>query len=74
MRWPLRTSGVHHRVATRFRQGPVFLLGDAAHIHSPVALADPLQHPARLERYLDSHGLRFAARRARTGEASLPRV
>ena len=27
---------VHHRVADRFRQGRVFLLGDAAHIHSPV--------------------------------------
>jgi 2-polyprenyl-6-methoxyphenol hydroxylase-like FAD-dependent oxidoreductase len=30
------TYHVHHRVATRFRAGPVFLLGDAAHIHSPV--------------------------------------
>jgi 2-polyprenyl-6-methoxyphenol hydroxylase-like FAD-dependent oxidoreductase len=30
------TYHVHHRVAARFRQGPVFLLGDAAHIHSPV--------------------------------------
>ncbi|WP_193105988.1 FAD-dependent monooxygenase [Brachybacterium sp. FME24] len=27
---------VHHRVATRFRQGAVFLAGDAAHVHSPV--------------------------------------
>jgi 2-polyprenyl-6-methoxyphenol hydroxylase-like FAD-dependent oxidoreductase len=27
---------VHHRVANRFRQKNVFLLGDAAHIHSPV--------------------------------------
>jgi hypothetical protein len=27
---------VHHRVAERFRVGRVFLLGDAAHIHSPV--------------------------------------
>ena len=27
---------VHHRVASRFRQKNVFLLGDAAHIHSPV--------------------------------------
>lgn len=26
---------VHHRVTDRFRQGRVFLLGDAAHIHSP---------------------------------------
>jgi 2-polyprenyl-6-methoxyphenol hydroxylase-like FAD-dependent oxidoreductase len=27
---------VHHRVAERFRDGPVFLVGDAAHVHSPV--------------------------------------
>jgi 2-polyprenyl-6-methoxyphenol hydroxylase-like FAD-dependent oxidoreductase len=27
---------VHHRVAHRFRKGRAFLLGDAAHIHSPV--------------------------------------
>lgn len=27
---------VHHRVAQRFQRGPCFLLGDAAHIHSPV--------------------------------------
>jgi 2-polyprenyl-6-methoxyphenol hydroxylase-like FAD-dependent oxidoreductase len=27
---------VHHRVAARFRDGPVFLAGDAAHVHSPV--------------------------------------
>ncbi len=26
---------VHHRVAEHFRKGRVFLLGDAAHIHSP---------------------------------------
>jgi 2-polyprenyl-6-methoxyphenol hydroxylase-like FAD-dependent oxidoreductase len=30
------TYRVHHRVATRFRKGRAFLLGDAAHIHSPV--------------------------------------
>jgi len=30
------TYHVHHRVVSRFRQGRVFLLGDAAHIHSPV--------------------------------------
>lgn len=30
------TYRVHHRVAQRFRDGRVFLLGDAAHIHSPV--------------------------------------
>ena len=27
---------VHHRVAPRFRDGRAFLLGDAAHVHSPV--------------------------------------
>ncbi len=30
------TYRVHHRVASHFRKGNVFLLGDAAHIHSPV--------------------------------------
>jgi 2-polyprenyl-6-methoxyphenol hydroxylase-like FAD-dependent oxidoreductase len=30
------TYHVHHRVAATFREGRVFLLGDAAHIHSPV--------------------------------------
>ena len=30
------TYQVHHRVAGRFREGRAFLLGDAAHIHSPV--------------------------------------
>jgi 2-polyprenyl-6-methoxyphenol hydroxylase-like FAD-dependent oxidoreductase len=30
------TYRVHHRVADHFREGPAFLLGDAAHIHSPV--------------------------------------
>ena len=29
------TYHVHHRVTDRFREGRVFLLGDAAHIHSP---------------------------------------
>jgi hypothetical protein len=30
------TYHVHHRVADRFRKDRAFLLGDAAHIHSPV--------------------------------------
>ncbi|HXI31975.1 MAG TPA: FAD-dependent monooxygenase [Vicinamibacterales bacterium] len=30
------TYRVHHRVAERFRSGRAFLLGDAAHVHSPV--------------------------------------
>ncbi|MCK9799846.1 FAD-dependent oxidoreductase [Pseudomonas sp. MAFF 302030] len=29
------TYRVHHRVAEQFRSGRVFLLGDAAHVHSP---------------------------------------
>src|SRR5262249_11025133 len=29
------TYRVHHRVASRFRVGRAFLLGDAGHIHSP---------------------------------------
>jgi 2-polyprenyl-6-methoxyphenol hydroxylase-like FAD-dependent oxidoreductase len=30
------TYRVHHRVADHFRRGRLFILGDAAHIHSPV--------------------------------------
>jgi hypothetical protein len=30
------TYHVHHRVADQFREGRAFLLGDAAHVHSPV--------------------------------------
>jgi len=30
------TYRVHHRVASDFRNGRIFLVGDAAHIHSPV--------------------------------------
>lgn len=30
------TYRVHHRVASRFRTGPMFLAGDAGHVHSPV--------------------------------------
>jgi len=30
------TYRVHHRVAEFFRSGRAFLLGDAAHVHSPV--------------------------------------
>jgi len=30
------TYRVHHRVADRFRKGCAFLLGDAAHVHTPV--------------------------------------
>jgi len=34
-RW-FATYRVHHRVAARFRDGPVFLVGDAGHVHAPV--------------------------------------
>jgi 2-polyprenyl-6-methoxyphenol hydroxylase-like FAD-dependent oxidoreductase len=34
-RW-FATYKVHHRVATTFRDGPFFVAGDAAHVHSPV--------------------------------------
>lgn len=34
-RW-LSTYRIHHRRAVRFRDGCSFLLGDAAHVHSPV--------------------------------------
>ncbi|WP_250035823.1 FAD-dependent monooxygenase [Paractinoplanes maris] len=34
-RW-FATYKVHHRVAATFRDGPFFLAGDAAHVHSPV--------------------------------------
>ncbi|MBV9834694.1 MAG: FAD-dependent monooxygenase [Alphaproteobacteria bacterium] len=30
------TYKIHHRAAERFRQGRCFLLGDAAHVHSPM--------------------------------------
>ena len=34
MNW-FSTYHVHHRVTDHFRKGRAFLLGDAAHIHSP---------------------------------------
>lgn len=34
-RW-FATYRVHHRIAATFRDGPFFLAGDAAHVHSPV--------------------------------------
>jgi len=34
-RW-FATYKVHHRIAAAFRDGPFFLAGDAAHVHSPV--------------------------------------
>jgi 2-polyprenyl-6-methoxyphenol hydroxylase-like FAD-dependent oxidoreductase len=34
VRWSSRFR-IHHRVARSYRDGPVFLVGDAAHVHSP---------------------------------------
>lgn len=34
VRW-LKEFVPQHRIATRYRRGPVFLAGDAAHVHSP---------------------------------------
>jgi 2-polyprenyl-6-methoxyphenol hydroxylase-like FAD-dependent oxidoreductase len=34
VRW-FSTYRVHHRIASRYRRGRAFLLGDAAHVHSP---------------------------------------
>jgi 2-polyprenyl-6-methoxyphenol hydroxylase-like FAD-dependent oxidoreductase len=34
VRWT-STYRIHHRLATRFRSGDVFLAGDAAHVHAP---------------------------------------
>jgi 2-polyprenyl-6-methoxyphenol hydroxylase-like FAD-dependent oxidoreductase len=36
MAWSARVR-LQHRVASRFRRGPLFLAGDAAHTHSPAA-------------------------------------
>jgi 2-polyprenyl-6-methoxyphenol hydroxylase-like FAD-dependent oxidoreductase len=35
VRW-FSTYRVHHRVAAKFQEGRVFLVGDAGHVHSPV--------------------------------------
>ncbi len=55
------TYRVHHRVASRFRRGHAFLLGDAAHIHSPVGgqgmntgLGDAVNLAWKLAMVLDS--------------------
>ncbi|GAB3054932.1 Rossmann-fold NAD(P)-binding domain-containing protein [Micromonospora schwarzwaldensis] len=34
MAWASRFR-IHHRIASRYRSGPVLLAGDAAHVHSP---------------------------------------
>jgi 2-polyprenyl-6-methoxyphenol hydroxylase-like FAD-dependent oxidoreductase len=68
-RW-YATYRVHHRVAAAFRDGPFFLAGDAAHVHSPVGgqgMNTGLQ---------DAHNLAFKLADAvfdRAGEAWLDR-
>lgn len=68
-RW-FATYRVHHRVAATFRDGPFFLAGDAAHVHSPVGgqgMNTGLQ---------DAHNLAFKLAdvlRGRAGDAWLDR-
>ena len=68
-RW-FATYRVHHRVAAKFRDGPFFLAGDAAHVHSPVGgqgMNTGLQ---------DAHNLAFKLAdvlRGRAGDAWLDR-
>jgi 2-polyprenyl-6-methoxyphenol hydroxylase-like FAD-dependent oxidoreductase len=57
------TYRVHHRVAERFRKGRVFLLGDAAHIHSPAGgqgmntgIGDAINLAWKLKTVLDGRG------------------
>jgi 2-polyprenyl-6-methoxyphenol hydroxylase-like FAD-dependent oxidoreductase len=56
------TYRVHHRVAGHFRKGCAFLLGDAAHIHSPVGgqgmntgIGDAVNLAWKLAAVLQSH-------------------
>ncbi|MEQ1876322.1 MAG: FAD-dependent monooxygenase [Bdellovibrionia bacterium] len=51
---------VHHRIVKRFQVGPVFLAGDAAHIHSPaggqgmnIGMQEALSLGVRMRRALD---------------------
>jgi hypothetical protein len=57
------TYRVHHRVAGHFRVGRAFLLGDAAHIHSPVGgqgmntgIGDAVNLSWKLAAVLQGHG------------------
>jgi 2-polyprenyl-6-methoxyphenol hydroxylase-like FAD-dependent oxidoreductase len=57
------TYHVHHRVAKRFRNGRAFLLGDAAHIHSPAGgqgmntgIGDAINLAWKLKAILDGRG------------------
>ncbi|WP_035780390.1 FAD-dependent monooxygenase [Arthrobacter sp. H14] len=57
------TYRVHHRVAAGFRDGPVFLAGDAAHVHSPVG-AQGMNTGLQ-----DAHNLAFKLAAVLKGEA-----
>jgi 2-polyprenyl-6-methoxyphenol hydroxylase-like FAD-dependent oxidoreductase len=57
------TYHVHHRVADHFRKGRAFLLGDAAHVHSPVGgqgmntgIGDAINLAWKLASVLQGHG------------------
>lgn len=58
------TYRIHHRYAARFREGRCFLLGDAAHIHSPVG-AQGMNTGLQ-----DSYNLAWKLALAAKGEAS----
>ena len=65
------TYRIHHRRAARFRDRRCFLLGDAAHIHSPVGRAGHEHRPAgRLQPGLEARARRRRA--ARTRRCSTP--
>ena len=68
------TYRVHHRVADRFRQGRAFLLGDAAHIHSPVGgqgmntgIGDAVNLAWKIADVVHGRADRVAARQLRAG-------
>ena len=68
------TYRVHHRVADRFRKGRAFLLGDAAHIHSPVGgqgmntgIGDAVNLAWKLAAVLNGRADRIAPRQLRAG-------
>ncbi|MHA7262057.1 FAD-dependent monooxygenase [Arthrobacter sp. TMN-37] len=61
-RW-FSTYRVHHRVAAAFRKGPVFLAGDAGHVHSPVG-AQGMNTGLQ-----DAHNLAFKLADVLTGRA-----
>ena len=68
------TYHVHHRVAAKFREGRAFLLGDAAHVHSPVGgqgmntgIGDAVNLAWKLAAVLNGGAARRPARHLRAG-------